>query len=491
MCSCECEFRFGRVVDVNDVLLAIEQAADSQQQDPEEGSKKSIIKLHPATSGSNRPHHQHLPERPSPKGPRCFDLLAANGTSGNGNTRRSFLLLTPMPKKRRGDQLRDCSVSLPLDILWLPKAAMRPLGAPEGISASSSSHSECVLIVGVSRPKLAALFLSVMLLSLFLTFHILYDSAVYSIQAATAISENKIAILTNHIPNPPAINHPVVFPNRIHFPKTSRRLPQCLIIGVRKCGTRALLEMLYLHPRIQKAAGEIHFFDRDENYLKGLEWYRKKMPHSFRGQITIEKSPSYFVTPEVPERVRAMNASIKLLLIVREPVTRAISDYTQLRSHAATATLPQQQSLSSTSPLSRSFEDLAILPNGTVNEAYRPLAISQYHVHVHRWLEVFPREQLLVVNGDQLIEDPVTQIRRIEDFLGIEPRISSNNFYFNETKGFYCLRNETGDKCLRETKGRKHPRVDPLVVSKLRKFFVEHNQKFYELVGEDLGWPEE
>uniref|UniRef100_A0A182RDU0 Sulfotransfer_1 domain-containing protein n=4 Tax=Cellia TaxID=44534 RepID=A0A182RDU0_ANOFN len=249
--------------------------------------------------------------------------------------------------------------------------------------------------------------------------------------------------------------------------------------------------MLYLHPRIQKAAGEVHFFDRDENYLRGLEWYRKKMPHSFRGQITIEKSPSYFVTPEVPERVRAMNASIKLLLIVREPVTRAISDYTQLRSHAATATLPQQQSLSSTSPLSRSFEELAILPNGTVNEAYRPLAISQYHVHVHRWLEVFPREQLLVVNGDQLIDDPVSQLRRIEDFLGIEPRIGSNNFYFNETKGFYCLRNETGDKCLRETKGRKHPRVDPVVISKLRKFFVEHNQKFYELVGEDLGWPEE
>lgn len=57
--------------------------------------------------------------------------------------------------------------------------------------------------------------------------------------------------------------------------------------------------MLYLHPRIQKAAGEVHFFDRDENYNRGLEWYRKKMPYSFRGQITIEKSPSYFVMPEV------------------------------------------------------------------------------------------------------------------------------------------------------------------------------------------------
>lgn len=50
---------------------------------------------------------------------------------------------------------------------------------------------------------------------------------------------------------------------------------------------------------------------------------------------------------QVPERVRAMNASIKLLLIVREPVTRAISDYTQLRSHAATAILPLAESSSS------------------------------------------------------------------------------------------------------------------------------------------------
>lgn len=58
---------------------------------------------------------------------------------------------------------------------WLPIVAMRPVG-PESL------HSECVLVVGVSRPKLAALFLTVMLISLFLTFHVLYDSAVYSIQ---------------------------------------------------------------------------------------------------------------------------------------------------------------------------------------------------------------------------------------------------------------------------------------------------------------------
>lgn len=72
---------------------------------------------------------------------------------------------------------------------------------------------------------------------------------------------------------------------RLRIRGTQRRLPQALIIGVRKCGTRALLEMLNLHPHIQKNGMEMHFFDEDERYANGLEWYRKKMPYSFDNQV--------------------------------------------------------------------------------------------------------------------------------------------------------------------------------------------------------------
>ena len=51
-----------------------------------------------------------------------------------------------------------------------------------------------------------------------------------------------------------------------------KRLPQALIIGVKKCGTRALLEFLRLHPDIRATGPETHFFDRF--YDKGLDWYR-------------------------------------------------------------------------------------------------------------------------------------------------------------------------------------------------------------------------
>uniref|UniRef100_UPI00358ECF2C heparan sulfate glucosamine 3-O-sulfotransferase 3A1-like n=1 Tax=Myxine glutinosa TaxID=7769 RepID=UPI00358ECF2C len=51
-----------------------------------------------------------------------------------------------------------------------------------------------------------------------------------------------------------------------------RRLPEAIIIGVKKGGTRALLEFIRVHPDVRAVGAEPHFFDR--NYDKGFEWYR-------------------------------------------------------------------------------------------------------------------------------------------------------------------------------------------------------------------------
>ena len=54
----------------------------------------------------------------------------------------------------------------------------------------------------------------------------------------------------------------------------SRRLPHALIVGVKKGGTRALLEFIRLHPDIRALGSEPHFFVR--HYGRGLSWYRSK-----------------------------------------------------------------------------------------------------------------------------------------------------------------------------------------------------------------------
>lgn len=96
-----------------------------------------------------------------------------------------------------------------------------------------------------------------------------------------------------------------------HGEQLARHLPGVLIIGVKKSGTRALLEFIrFVYSVEVRAAGcEVHFFDR--YYSRGLQWYRNHMPPTITGQITMEKTPSYFITKEVPFRVHHMNPSIK------------------------------------------------------------------------------------------------------------------------------------------------------------------------------------
>ena len=57
------------------------------------------------------------------------------------------------------------------------------------------------------------------------------------------------------------------------------------------------------------------------------------MLYSTPGQITIEKTPTYFTTPESAGRINKFNSSIKLILIVKDPTKRIISEYAHQRDH--------------------------------------------------------------------------------------------------------------------------------------------------------------
>lgn len=60
---------------------------------------------------------------------------------------------------------------------------------------------------------------------------------------------------------------------------------------------------------------------------------RDQMPATYEGELTLEKTPSYFVTKSVPSRLYNMSADVRLIVVVRDPVTRAVSDYTQVREN--------------------------------------------------------------------------------------------------------------------------------------------------------------
>ena len=66
------------------------------------------------------------------------------------------------------------------------------------------------------------------------------------------------------------------------YGKKQKRLPQVICIGAKKCGTGAFQNFLAHHPHLHKPPGldEVHFFDNNKEYEKGIEYYHSLMPET-------------------------------------------------------------------------------------------------------------------------------------------------------------------------------------------------------------------
>lgn len=232
-----------------------------------------------------------------------------------------------------------------------------------------------------------------------------------------------------------------------------------------------------------------HLFTVVSNIRKLLNWiffpppcfhfsFRALMPRTLESQITMEKTPSYFVTKETPHRISAMSRDTKLIVVVRDPVTRAISDYTQTLSK--TPELPSFQELA--------FKNQSL---GVVDMSWNAIRIGLYVLHLENWLRYFPLAQIHFVSGERLITDPAGELARVQDFLGLKRIVTDKHFYFNRTKGFPCLKKPESSgspRCLGKSKGRTHVQIDTDAIEQLRDFYRPYNVRFYEMVGHDFKW---
>lgn len=255
----------------------------------------------------------------------------------------------------------------------------------------------------------------------------------------------------------------------------TRRFPDCIIIGVQKCGTKALAEFLKIHPNISLDSRQTYFFS--QNYWKGLDWYRDQMACSDAYQFTLERTPQYFYFKEVPRRIYDMNKLVKIVLITCDPVTRAISNFAMAKDR-------------NRAELHDEFEQCVLGEDNRINASCKYVRKSNYQKFMKYWLEIFPLKQIHIANGKRLIEEPVTELRKVEQFLGVPSFIREENFIVSEETGFKCLRNRSDSriKCLSRRKGRAHPEVKENVLTLLREFFKPRNLKFFSLVKQTFDW---
>jgi hypothetical protein len=235
---------------------------------------------------------------------------------------------------------------------------------------------------------------------------------------------------------------------------TERRLPTFLLIGAMKAGTTSLYHYLGAHPQVatpQYKAPE--FFIEEANWHRGIDWYRRQFPPVGDDVVAIgEASNSYTKYPRysgVPARIAAELPAVRLLYVVREPIARIRSHY-QTRIAEGSERAP--------------FADAVF-----GNPIY--LDYSRYAMQLERYLEHFPREQLLVITAEELREHRAATMRRVFGFIGADPDITPADL----DRDFYL------------TKDRAARSPIPLGVRKYLKHRFPATRRFKELENNTLG----
>ena len=196
--------------------------------------------------------------------------------------------------------------------------------------------------------------------------------------------------------------------------------------------------------------------------------------------MTIIKDSGYFHTTDVdvPGRIRTFNSSIKLTLILREPIARSYSAYTFSKTQGR--------------GYAQRFDELVI--NAIRNEKQkRPtlLNMSIYDESMERWLKVFNLSHFLILEQNEFKQDPLSILVKVEGFLGLGHYIKPDMFVYNAETGFHCIRSRlttTGMACYASDRGRHQEPISMEVRSKLTKFFKPKNERFFRMIGKSFDW---
>ncbi len=186
-------------------------------------------------------------------------------------------------------------------------------------------------------------------------------------------------------------------------------LPNLIVIGAQKCGTSVLHYYLSLHPEVSMSKPkELNFFIEERNWPRGTDWYKTQFDADAR--VRGEASPNYTAFPQhegVPERMASVVPDAKLIYMVRDPLERIaahwVHNYAKRREKGTLA-------------------ETLVHPNTSY------VTRSKYAMQLERFLEHYPKEQVLVFQQSELRHQRMETLRRIFEFIGVDPDFNHPRF---------------------------------------------------------------
>jgi len=213
-----------------------------------------------------------------------------------------------------------------------------------------------------------------------------------------------------------------LFVSKIYQVLGKGKLPDFIIIGVQKGGTTSLHDHLKQHPDIEmspnyvKLGGgglinikEIQFFSSKKKWPSKISWYKSLFNNN--GKLQGESTPSYIYNFDAHERMFKTVPKAKLILILRNPITRAYSEFNhvyQTKNRWDLIDYNKSFEENIKNEIKRKFQGKGMIKRG--------LYIDQ----VDHLLKYYPRDQLLILISEKMIADPQKVYDQVFDFLGIK-----------------------------------------------------------------------
>ena len=263
------------------------------------------------------------------------------------------------------------------------------------------------------------------------------------------------------------------------------------IVGFQKCGTTSLFRYLDMHPLCLGTVKKEPLlftskYKPDFNKWDMLSLFvSRRLLTKNRKMLLFEATPDYAFQEKVAERLFRYNPKAKLIVLVREPVSRAISEYNMAcevvkkgqnpredveREYHTYLQEPERYPFSWF--VEKEFSQIEQAGSFLSSAFYYPDFIRQgiYYLHLKRFYQFFAPEQVLVLEDRELREQKKETLYKIETFLDI-PHINWNEEdLVNSNIGVYTQL--VPAECKRA----------------LKEFFDPWNEKFFELIGRRMNW---
>lgn len=286
-------------------------------------------------------------------------------------------------------------------------------------------------------------------------------------------------------------------------------LPRFLCVGTSKSGTTSLHSILAQHPEIYlPEQKEVHYFDNDENYKKGPSWYEQQFSKAKPGQLIGEITPDYLFYDYAPKRMLdQLGKDIKLILMLRNPVDRAYSEYL-FNVRRGYFDKPFEQVIE---------EEKKFDINNFENRFYIHIYRSMYASHIQNLQKYFtdPDQYFYIIFEEDFKNNQEQTIERLLDFLDVsrqklelgqvfkpayQPKsimlqrlVYQPNTLKKIIRNFlptYKIRRKIKDQWLPGINSSKEkvPPIDPGLKKQLmEKYFIDDIRKTEDLIKRDLS----